>query len=41
MSVKFEDLDKTDTDILLMTYEALLEQKYQELLEYDKINGKI
>lgn len=41
MSVKYDDLDKMDTDILLLTYESLLEQKYQELLEYDKINGKI
>jgi len=41
MAVKFEDVNKMDTDILIMTYEALLEQKYQELLEYDKINAKI
>lgn len=41
MAVKFEDVDKMDTDILLMTYESLLEQKYQEMLEYDKINGKM
>ena len=41
MAVKFEDIDKMDTDILLMTYESLLEQKYQEMLEYDKLNGKM
>lgn len=41
MAVKFEDVDKMDTDILLMTYESLLEQKYQEMLEYDKLNGKM
>ena len=28
-----------DMDILLMTYEILLEKKYQELLEYEKINS--
>jgi hypothetical protein len=37
MCVSYEDIDKMDTDILLMTYESLIEQKYQELLEYDKI----
>lgn len=41
MNVKYDDLDKMDTDILLLTYESLLEQKYQELLEYEKINGKM
>lgn len=41
MNVKFEDLDKMDIDILLLTYESLLEQKYQELLEYEKVNGKM
>lgn len=28
-----------DIDILLMTYEVLLEKKYQELLEYEKMNS--
>ena len=28
-----------DFDILLLTYEMLLEKKYQELLEYEKINS--
>lgn len=37
MNVSYEDLNKMDTDIFLMTYESLLEGKYQELLEYDKI----
>lgn len=41
MNVKYEDLNKMETEILLLTYESLLEQKYQELLEYDKVNGKI
>jgi len=41
MNVRYEDLDKMDIDILLLTYESLLEQKYQELLEYEKVNGKM
>lgn len=41
MNVRYEDLDDMDIDILLLTYESLLEQKYQELLEYEKVNGKM
>ena len=41
MNEDFESINKMDNDILLMTYETLLEQKYQEKLEYDKINSRI
>lgn len=41
MNEDFESINKMDNDILLMTYETLLEQKYQEKLEYDKINSRM
>ena len=41
MKEDFDSINKMDNDVLLMTYEALLEQKYQEKLEYDKINSKL
>ena len=41
MNEDFDSVNKMDNDILLMTYEALLEQKYQEKLEYDKINNRM
>ena len=41
MKEDFESVNKMDNDVLLMTYEALLEQKYQEKLDYDKMNSKI
>lgn len=41
MNEDFDSVNKMDNDILLMTYEALLEQKYQEKIEYDKLNNKI
>lgn len=41
MNEDFDSVNKMDNDILLMTYETLLEQKYQEKLEYDKINSRI
>ena len=37
--VDYEKVNKMDIDILLMTYEVLLEKKYQELLEYEKMNS--
>ena len=37
MKEDFDSINKMDNDILLMTYERLLEQKYQEKLEYDKM----
>lgn len=40
MKEDYDSLNKMDNDVLLMTYERLLEQKYQEKLEYDKINSK-
>ena len=41
MRCTFEEVDKMDIDILLMTYESLLEGKYQEYLEYEKINKQM
>lgn len=41
MNEDFDSINKMDNDILLMTYESLLEQKYQEKLEYDKINSRM
>lgn len=41
MKEDFDSVNKMDNDILLMTYETLLEQKYQEKLEYDKINSRM
>ena len=38
MKEDYDSINKMDNDVLLMTYEALLEQKYQEKLEYDKLN---
>ena len=37
MKEDYDSVNRMDSDVLLMTYEALLEQKYQEKLEYDKI----
>lgn len=41
MKETFDSVNRMDNDVLLMTYEALLEQKYQEKIEYDKINNKM
>ena len=41
MKEDYDSINKMDNDVLLMIYENLLEQKYQEKLEYDKINSKI
>lgn len=41
MKEDYDSINKMDSDILLITYERLLEQKYQEKLEYDKLNNKI
>lgn len=38
MKEDYDSINKMDNDVLLMTYETLLEQKYQEKLEYDKLN---
>ena len=40
MKEDYDSLNKMDNDVLLMIYENLLEQKYQEKLEYDKIKVK-
>ena len=40
MKETFESVDNMDTDVLYMTYETLVEQKYQELLQAEN-NGKI
>ena len=37
MKEDYDSIKRMDNDVLLMTYEALLEQKYQEKLEYDKL----
>ena len=37
MKEDYDSINKMDNDILLMTYERLLEQKYQEKLEIDKM----
>ena len=39
MKEDFDSINKMDNDVLLMTYERLLEQKYQEKLELDKMNN--
>ena len=41
MKYTYEDIDKMDMDVLLITYESLLEGKYQEYLEYEKINKQM
>ena len=41
MKEDYDTINKMDSDVLLITYERLLEQKYQEKLEYDKLNSKI
>ena len=41
MKEDFDSVNNMDNDVLLMTYERLLEQKYQEKLEYDKINSRM
>ena len=40
MKETFESVDNMDTDVLYMTYETLVEQKYQEMLQAES-NGKI
>lgn len=40
MKEDYDSVNKMDNDILLMTYERLLEQKYQEKLEYDKMANR-
>jgi hypothetical protein len=40
MKETFESVDNMDTDVLYMTYETLIEQKYQEMLQAES-NGKI
>lgn len=40
MKEDYDSINKMDSDVLLMVYEQLLEQKYQEKLEYDKLNNK-
>ena len=37
MKEDYDSINKMDNDVLLLTYETLLEQKYQEKLEYDKL----
>ena len=37
MKEDYDSINKMDNDILLMTYDRLLYQKYQEKLEYDKM----
>ena len=37
MKEDYDSINNMDNDVLLTTYEMLLEQKYQEKLEYDKI----
>lgn len=39
MKEDYDSINKMDNDVLLMTYERLLEQKYQEKLELDKMNN--
>lgn len=39
MKEDYDSINKMDNDVLLMTYERLLEQKYQEKLEYDKMTN--
>ena len=41
MKEDYDSINKMDNDVLLMIYETLLEQKYQEKLEYDKLNNKV
>ena len=41
MKEDYDSINNMDNDVLLMTYESLLEQKYQEKLEYDKLNNSI
>lgn len=41
MREDYNSVNKMDNDVLLITYEALLEQKYQEKMEYDKINSRM
>ena len=41
MKYTYEDVEKMDTDVLLITYENLLEGKYQEYLEYEKIQKQM
>ena len=40
MKETFDSIDNMDTDVLYMTYEILVEQKYQEMLQAES-NGKI
>ena len=40
MKEDYDSVNKMDNDILLMTYERLLEQKYQEKLEIDKMTNR-
>ena len=35
--VDYDKINNMEHDVLLLTYEMLLERKYQELLEYEKI----
>lgn len=41
MKEDYDSINKMDNDVLLMTYEALLEQKYQEKLEADRLSSQI
>jgi hypothetical protein len=41
MKEDYDSINKMDNDILLITYERLLEQEYQKKLDYDKMNSKI
>lgn len=41
MKEDFDSINKMDNDVLLMTYERLLEQKYQEKIEIDKMSNHI
>lgn len=41
MKEDYDSINRMDNDVLLLTYEQLLEQKYQEKKEYDKLNAKM
>ena len=41
MKENYDSINNMDNDILLITFEQLLEQKYQEKLDYDKLNNNV